>query len=611
MSYSVQDLVTINLKYGTSVKPLKTLAFAQIIANVLFQSSQPINLKAIIENIPEIIGTKKISKELVSSGIEYLLEIKKIQNIGDRWQLTEVTRKEFEGDIGSARHYLNKTLQKHFSIPVSSDTLKSWFKEAAASFFCYYGDEWVAAVSKGQKKLHRHHSLETLLAPSIHKYQLNLFTAQLNDGFIKFISSNENTDQQYLMLLSQAWFSARLVASDLGVDPITLEEFQDAVLVVDTNIIFAIVLENHRLAASIEALEEALRLLRIKLLYVYETKDEYRRAVAYKKNLTLGIAGQYPSEIIEEVNDAIIATAKSRGCRTKEDYERFFDTLTNIPQALPSGLPLQFEDYKDMAPARETAEKDITLKHELQKLAIKMRGSRGPKSDLSIGHDAVLFHTARLLKTRGQKSWVLTLDRSLAVHAINKTLPQEIPEVLTVSALIEMLAVNNAGPGLNASKFAPLLSNIILHECMPPEDTYFLEDLVMLHKMNEKAGELPVEDIKGMLKEVVRYRVKSSTTDHVEGGTEKISTDLALKINRKFQESSLSLTGRLVEANERNKDKDSIIQEKERIITKREKQFITLKVKELHRKAIGQLIISLLWRVAFSLVFPLFFFFLF
>jgi len=71
MSYSVQDLVTINLKYGTSVKPLKTLAFAQIIANVLFQSSQPINLKAIIENIPEIIGTKKISKELVSSGIEY------------------------------------------------------------------------------------------------------------------------------------------------------------------------------------------------------------------------------------------------------------------------------------------------------------------------------------------------------------------------------------------------------------------------------------------------------------------------------------------------------------------------------------------------------------
>ncbi len=72
----IKDLVAVNLKYGSSAKPLKILAFAQLSAKALFLTTDFQKIEIITSGIVKLIGVKKISESLVEEGLNYLLEIK-------------------------------------------------------------------------------------------------------------------------------------------------------------------------------------------------------------------------------------------------------------------------------------------------------------------------------------------------------------------------------------------------------------------------------------------------------------------------------------------------------------------------------------------------------
>ena len=245
----IKDLVAVNLKYGSSVKPLKILAFAQLAAKALFLTTDFQKIEIVTTGLTKLIGVKKISESLVKEGLNYLLEIKKVKNHSDSWCLTEETRKDISKDLDASRYFLNKVIKAHFPSTIDEKVLKLWFKEASATFFGCYCDEWVAAVSKGIKdRVFRvPNTIDDLLKPTIKKYGIGDYEPSLINGFIKFISSDDTIDQQYLMLISQAMFSSRLVAADIGSDPIAIEELRGSKFILDTNVLFAISLEGHKI----------------------------------------------------------------------------------------------------------------------------------------------------------------------------------------------------------------------------------------------------------------------------------------------------------------------------------------------------------------------------
>lgn len=65
-------IVTVNLKYGTSSKPLKTVAFAELVAKVLFFCGGALEIDKLVIEAIRLIGVKKISKELIEEGLSYL-----------------------------------------------------------------------------------------------------------------------------------------------------------------------------------------------------------------------------------------------------------------------------------------------------------------------------------------------------------------------------------------------------------------------------------------------------------------------------------------------------------------------------------------------------------
>ncbi len=593
---TTKHLVTINLKYGSSAKPLKVLAFAQLSAKALFLSGGASDIDGLVKRIADLIGVKKVSKKYIGEGLEYLRDIKKVDVKEKKWFLTEKAKKGIKKDVESSQHYLDGVLERHFPTTIKKSRIKNWFNEASAEFFGYYSKEWIIAVcKKTTKKLLKAKSADELLNTSIEKNKLSQHKQQLVDGFISFLSSSDIADHQYLMSLGQAMFSAHLVAADVGVDPLTLEELKDSKFILDTNLLMAVTLENHRASKSFKALGAALKTIGGELVYLHTTKEEYDRALTGKRGEILHLIDNYPDEVIKGVRDDFIHTAKSRGCVKKEDYIRFFDSLRELPSQLPDGPNISIEDYKEIEETVQKAEKDIRLKQEIQNYNLKLRPPwrKKEKSRLALNHDAALIHVCELIRGQDEKCWILSLDRTLQACVLKRTGPHSMPSILSIDALIEIMAVNSAGPELDSSDFAPLLAKIILNNCIPPANTYTTEDLNWLLTINERAADLPSEKIKEIVKEITKARM---------AGKQIGDSKLELKVNRMFQGDKIDFNQKMADARTRVEQAKEEAHKEKVLRQEREEQIIKMSQKELIRNEKWKLAKGLIFRIITTLV---------
>jgi len=342
----------------------------------------------------------------------------------------------------------------------------------------------------------------------------------------------------------------------------------------------------------IGSLEDALKTIKSQLIYLYTTKEEYGRALTGKRNIVLHLVDNFPNEIINNANDDFIATAKSRKCTLREDYERFFDSLLTIAGSLPNGYGISLEDYSDLEKVRKSAEKDAKLKEQIRQYALRVRPKwKDSKSEAALNHDATLLCAVDFVKSKNEKCWVLTLDRSLQMCAIGRAGPHGLSGALSISALIEILALNNAGPEFNTTDFAPLLSKLILNECIPPINTYVIQDLILLYKINQKAGELPAEYVKAMIREVIKSRMHGGSSD---------SAALALKIFRMFQEDLVNINQNIEDAKKQAKTSEDVAKEEKLKREGREKQLIAIKSKQIKWRALIKFIVFLLAQIIFA-----------
>src|SRR5690349_8852360 len=99
LSTETQRLVTINLKYSSQAKPLKTLAFAQLAAKVLYLAGDPLDLQGVADLVADSIGVTHVSPDLVRAGLEYLKDIRHASEEKGRWSITEGAKHEIATDL--------------------------------------------------------------------------------------------------------------------------------------------------------------------------------------------------------------------------------------------------------------------------------------------------------------------------------------------------------------------------------------------------------------------------------------------------------------------------------------------------------------------------------
>ncbi len=590
-----RDIVTLNLKYASAAKPLRTLAFAQLAAKVLFLAGGSLGVSKLAKRIAATLAVARVSSGSVLEGLQLLRDLGQATEEDQRWSLTETAHKDIQRHIDAADSDLEAVLRRHFPQSVDQPTLRLWFNESSAKVFGQYGDDWVASVCKGVKPVStRIQPLAKLLGPVARKRRLEDHLSVLSEGYLAFLLSQDVADQQYLMSIGQAMFSARLVAADVGADPLTLDEFRDARIILDTNLAFAVALEDHRLGRSVRALARALQRIGAKPCYLRITLDEYGRALAGARRAILPIVELYPAQLVGETRDDFVSAACSQGAKTAEDFGRFFDSLRDPPRELASGVPVSIHEDEQVDGAIKTGEADEALKRRIQALANQMRPvwRQKTKSAGSLNHDAALIHVAERERQLGEKCWILSLDRSLNASGVERAGPHGMPPAISADALVEILAVNGAGPGVEASDFAPLLARMIINECAPPSNTFAIEDLRWLRNINEAVGELSADDTREIVRVVAKARAE---------GTPVSDPQLQLKVNRMFQLKRQEKEQAIADAQARAREAETLTGEERSAREEAEAELVKLYAADIVRSAWKELYLKLAWRIPVAL----------
>lgn len=266
--------------------------------------------------------------------------------------------------------------------------------------------------------------------------------------------------------------------------------------------------------------------------------------------------------------------------------------LAQFPTELAAGIPLNLYENPEVDESIEQANQNIQLKQRIKSLAVQLlqdwRRRRRDKSEASLQHDAALIQVSEDERRRKEKLWVLSLDRGLHACSVERAGPHSIPTVLLVDALLEILAVDGAGPGVDPTDFAPLLARIIVNECVPPASTYTMEDLQWMYNINQDVGELSADDAKEIARVVSKARIEGARVG---------DTQLQLRVNRMYQKKREEREAQLNEALERAR----VAEAKVGLVDEEKKSLQDKLIRHRTKEIVGierrKLLKQLIWRI--------------
>ena len=535
-SEMLDDLVAVNLKYSASARPLRTRAIAQVVAKVLYTESPGEGTEAgsLAENIGLVCGVDKMEIGEVEDALALLEGFGLVEKPAVGWKLSSKGTKEIEVDLNRSRVVANSVLDRHFPKTIARQELRTWFRDSCVEFFGQYGTYWAASVCRTPPKaIPMPSDWATIVQKTAAEHSLTQHTDVLTKGFGGFLESVDARDQEHRWGLGQAMFASRLIAASVGVDPITTKEIGDALVFLDTNILLASVLEGDRHAPSMKVLGAALRTLNIQLTLLPRTLMEYDQRVSAARESTLRVVARYPISIVKKARDTFARTATSRGCTSTQDFERFFDEVGQAPNVL-SGEPITMCDKEEVLRAAEDGEGDAEVQSQIAdawKLA-----RRSDKNPDAVAHDAALMCAVEEARTKGQRSWVLTTDSTMAAVSIQRSGQYDIPSWISFGALIQILALDISGPNQKADDFAGLMSVLLANEMQPMLGTFETQDLAWLLDIEERCADLDDEKVEACVMAVARARLS---------GKRRGDLELQLAVQRAFQGERLELVSDL------------------------------------------------------------------
>jgi hypothetical protein len=569
-SPTANDLVAINLQYEAGTEALNVRALGQLLAKLLYVAGALVSKepKVLAKEAANVLGIRGISLDLVGKSLQFLGSLRLAKESHGRWLLTPEARSMIAHDVERASLRIQGVLSRHFPQRISAPELASWFNDACVQFYAIYGSQWAAALGRqAPVSFLTRDTVHGLLGAAIARHSLESETDMLVAGFHSFLASDHPQDVEHNWSLCQALLASRLVAANVGPDPVTAREFSGARLFLDTNMLLIPALEADRLGAPLKQLGTVLRKMGAELCYIEETRDEYTRIVAHRKNDVLRAFERFPENVLRDSTDSFVETALKRRCRTQADIEKLFGDLLDPPEHLGNDVPLSLMNDEKVVALAKKGSADNKLKKEISGLWWQRRGRK--KQMRAAEHDAALTAVAEGLSNEGIRCSVLTLDRTMHEHALARAGRHSLPQWISLDALIQILAVEGAGPDLDPSDFAPLMASIIRHQCEPMMDTYRAEDLSLMLDVEDRCAALPVDQVKEIAVTIARERLK---------GRKRNDPELVLIVRRAFQSGKFKLADDAALMKQR-------LQEREGDIRSRDKQIASEQERSL--KAIG------------------------
>ena len=516
----IDVLNSVLIKHDNSFKSLTKIALAQIILKIVYEQNNGIIVSSIKHKLEEYVGSSFRIQD-IEDALTHLKNSKKLNHKANKYYIFESYKSEFDNSVRESENLHKNVIKYWFS---NSETFKSdngndkvhkWFNRLLVVFFKEYRYDWINDLRKKRVSGNRKSfNIDKILTNCFEKSDINdRDKSWFLEQFKKFLESDRTDDNGLLWYYGASMFSSTLLTANNYADEFSLEMFRDSNFILDTNILMTIGLEGQELYYSFQPIEEIFKTLNITPIYFYITKEEYRKAIARKRQATGKTLDVFGYDVVKQSGCGIIATAIKRRCQTEEDFNRFFDELEKIPDVLYSDVKINLEDYKELAEEIEKGQFDENIIEKINKININR--IKRPKSKNVLSHDAGLVSGAFYLNNRCKKSWILTKDGTIREYANENAIRNDNPIAIGLDSFIQIMAINSGNIKNSTENFAPLFAKIIQFSLLPEKDVFKVEDLYFILDTKIEIEKMKKTDIVEIAKSVNKLRVQNKPDDEI------------------------------------------------------------------------------------------------
>ena len=529
-----EEVVATHLRFSAVAKPLRTRAHAQLLAKVLYLSGAKsyLTMSKMRDGIADLTGGTRPSKAETQAALDYLQGAELIRDKGgSRFGLRPYQYRRLKTQVAERGAVADRCLARHFPGEIDRETLATWFSRTSISFFTQFADRWVASVA-GRAGLDSETftSVMEIAASEATALGIESSSAELVDGFLRFLRSSEPEDHQHLQSLGLTAFAARLVAAGEGPDPISSAQLRDATWVLDTNVLLTIALEGVTHGDPLDALGQALSMIGAELVYVHATLVEYRQVVDRWASETLAVFDRFGIGPIKKSSNAFLKIALARHCYNRDDFVRFFSELREPPQSVEERIAIRLVDDPDVARAAAKGEENEQAVLAIQTYWAERR--RRPKSPAAARHDSAVSEVVRYYRSSETRCFALTTDRTMGGLAADWQGPLGTPSWILLDALVQVLAADRAGMAEGQVDLSALLSKLVANEVGPVADEFEIRDLLWLSEIVEQVEAFPEEEVSELARIIHRARIAGASRD---------DSELRLALERTIQQARVAL----------------------------------------------------------------------
>ncbi len=510
-----RELHTLYIKHDGAFKTLSKIALSQLILKIIYLKGDGALKRQILTELESVLLGSVNTKD-VEDAISLLITEKKVNTKREKYFIHADYQSKLKKAENDSEVLHKKVLDKYFSkAETHIDFVKIWFQETTIKFFEQFSFEWFhQKTSSGKNGSIIIPNLDNILDETL-LHSKNLVEKDkdwLKQQYVKFVESQEAEDDLLFWYYGITMFSSRLITARNYADEISIEMFKGSKFILDTNILMILDLEAHELNESLKCLEAVLLALQITPIYFNCTREEYIKAMSWRKQETINVFNNYDIEVLRASDCPFIQTALRRGCMSEADIERMFTTLVDIPSMFHKLLAVKELDYRELHEAIDEGRKNEELKTKIN--AVYKKRTKRDKRENPKTHDAGMISGAYFVR-KNEKCWIITVDGTMKLFAIDNCLRDENEIAVGLDVVLGLMAVNSGGVNIEASNFAPLFKNLVRYSLIPESDAFEVRDLAFMLSTNTKVQELPTERVIEVAREVKKMRISGKTEENV------------------------------------------------------------------------------------------------
>lgn len=498
-------LLGARVRFSPSGATIRSQAIERIIEQNLAAVQPPNGLtEQQLQNLVMVGGQFRVLRASdVRQGIASLTQSKRVLEITDgkrrRYALSDAAKEEVAHIISDAEGRTNSTISDLFgTAPGGQKRYRRPFLRLLCHVFSRLSDVYVQIItlSHASAEIAEHRLLIAAL-------EVVLKAGEIPDqeafryGVNRFFRESSPHFDQIKWNMAQNFYVAKALGIDESSDILSIDVFKGAALYCDTNVLIAGLTPENRHHSSFNELSAACKVVGMELKVSHATVEELNAVIIAHASLLRKVYGQIPDETRPKVRNFLLEAFLDERVRSPNlSLDDFVEGFQQPLKTLRDSFGIVEEDdrwFDSALEARETRQ----LATDLSNLYKERRGR--PKPERSAVHDAVLLRWVARENLANRKSWIVTLDTTLAEwNGANRE-----SRVITLDAFLQWMNPVALGKGRgDEDRLAEIFSEAIRYQLLPRDIFLRLGDFQVFAEMGIETRQLPAADVEACIREI-------------------------------------------------------------------------------------------------------------